>query len=253
MKLIFLGTGTSQGVPVVTCRCSVCCSNDPKDKRLRTSALIQTEQTSVVIDAGPDFRTQMLRVGLMKLDAVLLTHSHHDHVSGLDDVRAYNYTQKMSMPVFGTQSCLEHVKRYYEYAFGEDKYPGVPDFQMKTIDQQPFYVNELKITPLPVLHGQMPIVGFRFHNLAYITDASHIPEATLQLLQNLDVLVINALRHAPHHSHFTFGEVFEIIDILKPKQAFLTHISHTAGLHDRLCSEMPEGIQPAFDGLEIIL
>jgi len=251
MKLTILGSGTSQGIPVVTCKCHVCLSDNLKDKRLRSSVLIQSAYTTVVIDAGPDFRSQMLSANVETLNAVLLTHAHHDHVSGLDDVRAFNYTQKMSMPVYGTQSCLNHVKRYYDYAFTDEKYPGVPNFDMTTIEDKPFSVKELCFTPIPVFHGNMPIVGFRINNLAYITDASAIPESSMKLLQGLDVLVINGLRHAPHHSHFSFSEVFDIVRQLKPLRTYLTHLSHNAGLHSLLCQEMLSGIHVAFDGLEV--
>lgn len=253
MKLTFLGTGTSQGVPVVTCTCEVCSSDDFRDKRLRTSILIQSGDSDFVIDAGPDFRTQMLRESVRKLDAVLLTHAHHDHVSGLDDVRAFNYSQKMSMPVYGTTSCLAHVKRYFDYAFEEDKYPGVPEFNMIEIGHSSFDVKGINILPVPVMHGNLPINGFRIKNLAYITDASFIPESSMDILKSLDVLVINALRHRKHHSHFSFQEAFEVIEKLKPQKAYLTHISHIAGKHEILLTEMPARVQPAYDGLSICL
>lgn len=251
MNLRFLGTGTSQGVPVVTCECPVCTSDDPQDTRFRASALIQTAETALVIDAGPDFRLQMLGASVRKLDAVLLTHDHHDHVSGLDDVRAFNFAQKKSMPVYGIPQCLKSVKRYFEYAFEEEKYPGAPDFQLHEIQQFPFEVGDIEIQPVPVVHGKMPIIGFRIGKLAYITDASFIPDTSMRMLENLDVLVINALRHRPHHSHFSFFEVFEVIKTLRPERTFLTHISHVAGKHADLLHEMPEGVQPAYDGLII--
>jgi phosphoribosyl 1,2-cyclic phosphate phosphodiesterase len=251
MNLTLLGTGTSQGVPVVTCECPVCTSDDPRDKRLRTSALIQSSETSIVIDAGPDFRAQMLAASVKRLDAVLLTHDHHDHVSGLDDVRAFNFSQKMSMPVYGNSQCLFSVKRHFEYAFGEHKYPGVPEFRLIEMPDGPFQIGEFEILPVHVYHGKLLIVGFRIGRLAYITDASCIPDASLEMLFNLDVLVINALRHKPHHSHFSIAEAIEVIHNVRPKKAFLTHISHVAGKHSDLMKELPANVQPAFDGLKI--
>jgi phosphoribosyl 1,2-cyclic phosphate phosphodiesterase len=253
MKLTFLGTGTSQGVPVLTCGCHVCTSNDPKDKRLRTSALLQHNSTKIAIDAGPDFRAQMLKTNTQKLDAVLLTHAHHDHVAGLDDVRAYNFRQKMAMPIYGNKHCLQQVQRFYNYAFEEDKYPGVPQFLLKEIPNHRFQVQTVDITPIPVLHGMLPILGFRFGNLSYITDASEIPQNSMHLLEGTQILVINALRHEKHHSHFNIQEAIEIIENIQPQMAYLTHISHLSGTHEQLIKELPPYIKPAFDGLSITI
>ena len=251
MKLTFLGTGTSQGIPVLTCKCEVCLSDDFRDKRLRTSALISTESTTIVIDAGPDFRAQMLKADVQKLDAVFLTHAHHDHVSGMDDVRAYNYKQKMPVSVYGNHECLSHVSRYYDYAFEEDKYPGVPEFDLKELDKQPVTIGDIQILPIPVLHGKLPILGYRFGPLAYITDASYISSSSLQLLEGVEVLVINALRHKEHHSHFNFQQALDIIQIIHPKNSFLTHLSHMAERHIEIVDSMPTGVTPAYDGLSI--
>ncbi len=251
MFLTFLGTGTSQGIPVVTCNCDVCVSNDHRDKRFRTSALIEEGDTTVVIDAGPDFRMQMLRASVKKIDAVLLTHGHHDHVSGLDDVRAFNFAQKMSMPVYGNSVCLSSVKRYFDYAFSEMKYPGTPEFKLIEIDREPFVAGRMNVIPVLLKHGQMSILGFRFSRMAYITDASYIPDESLSLLDGLDVLVVNALRHRPHHSHFSIAEAVNVIQKVKPLRAFLTHISHAAGKHSDLLNELPSSVEPAYDGLKI--
>ncbi len=251
MKVTFLGTGTSQGIPVLTCNCDVCLSTDLRDKRLRTSILIQNNKDNIIIDAGPDFRQQMLNHSVKYLDAVLLTHAHHDHVSGLDDVRAFNFSQKISMPIYGTSSCLSDLKLYYDYAFEEEKYPGAPEFNLTEIKSYDLQIKNTKITPIPVMHGKLQILGFRIKNFAYITDASYIPDTSLDLLKKLDVLIINALRHETHHSHFSISETLDIIDRLSPASAYLIHISHIAGKHENLIKEMPKHTQPAYDGLVI--
>ncbi len=251
MKITFLGTGTSQGIPVLTCQCHVCTSQDVRDRRYRTSAMLSTEATNVVIDAGPDFRSQILKTNLRRLDAVFLTHAHHDHVSGMDDVRAFNYSQKMAIPVFGNRECLRHVSRYYDYAFEDDKYPGVPEFDMKELGNESVMIGDMEILPIPVMHGKLPILGYRSGNVAYITDASLIPESSLQLLSGIQVLVVNALRHRQHHSHFNIQQALEVIQQIQPRRAFLTHISHVAGAHAEITAELPENVEPAYDGLSI--
>jgi phosphoribosyl 1,2-cyclic phosphate phosphodiesterase len=251
MKITFLGTGTSQGVPVINCNCNVCVSDDKRDKRLRTSVLIEYNNTNIVIDAGPDFRAQMLNANNKKLDAILLTHAHQDHVAGLDDVRAYNYSQQKSMPIFASYACMQNIKRYFDYAFFKERYPGVPDFSLFIVDEKDFNVENIKITPIPVVHGKMDILGFRIDNFAYITDASFIPENSIEKLKNLDLLVLNALRFKEHHSHFTVDQAVEIINILKPKKTYLTHLSHLAGKYVDLLKYLPENIEPAYDELKI--
>lgn len=249
MKITFLGTGTSQGIPILTCKCKVCKSNDLKDKRLRTSAHFQIGETSINIDAGPDFRTQMLNADIQKLDAVLLTHAHHDHVAGLDDIRAYNYSQKKSMPIYGNKLTISQIQRYFDYAFGESRYPGVPNFILNEVDVKDFYINKIKITPIPVFHAQMPILGYKIDNIAYLTDVSLISDKSLSLIQNLDALIINGLRFEEHHSHFSIPQVLDLVKVIKPKKTFLTHISHTAGLHFELIKKLPIGVEPAYDNL----
>jgi len=249
MKITFLGTGTSQGIPILTCNCNVCKSEDSKDKRLRTSANIQYKGLSINIDAGPDFRTQMLRAEINQLDAVLLTHAHHDHVAGLDDIRAYNYSQKQSMPIYGNNLTITQIQRYFDYAFGESRYPGVPNFVLHEVDVQDFFINKIKITPIPALHAQMPILGYKIDNVAYLTDVSFLSQKSLSLLQNLEILIINGLRFEEHYSHFSIPEVLELVETIKPKKTLLTHISHTAGLHTELASKLPNGVEPAYDNL----
>ncbi len=249
MKITFLGTGTSQGVPVLTCQCSVCKSDDKRDVRLRTSLHIEVNNQSFVIDAGPDFRTQMLRQNIQKLDAVLLTHAHHDHIAGLDDVRAYNFSQKKDMPVYGNISTLEVIKKYFDYAFAIKKYPGVPQFELKTIEHLPFSINGVRIIPIPVKHGKLSILGYRFDNLAYITDANIIPESSINLLQGLDVLIINSLRNEKHHSHFTLNQALDVIKLTKPNYAYLTHISHLLGKYSEVQPKLPENVYLAYDQL----
>lgn len=249
MKITFLGTGTSQGIPILTCNCEICKSNDERDKRLRTSVNILHKGISINIDAGPDFRTQMLRAKINKLDAVLLTHSHHDHVAGLDDIRAYNYSQKKAMSIYGNNHTLLQIERYFDYSFGQNKYPGVPEFNLIEIDENNFFISSVEIVPIKVFHGEISILGFRIENVAYLTDVSYIPDYSLKKLQNLDLLIINGLRFEQHHSHFSIPQVLKIVENIKPKKTFLTHISHRAGLHSKLLEILPQNVEPAYDNL----
>lgn len=251
MKITFLGTGTSQGIPVITCNCDVCQSGDEKDKRLRTSVLIETESTNIVIDTGPDFRQQMLREKVKKLDAVMFTHEHKDHISGLDDIRSYNYVQQKPMDVYAQHRVLEALKQEFSYVFSEYKYPGIPKVILHEINTNAFKINDVKITPIPVIHLKLPILGYRIGNFGYITDANFIPEESKALLKGLDVLVINALRIKKHISHFNLTEALAVVDELKPQKAFLTHISHYLGKHEEILKMVPRGVEPAYDGLVI--
>lgn len=251
MKVTFLGTGTSQGVPVIGCSCAVCQSLDYRDKRLRTSIHIDIDGQSLVIDTGPDFRQQMLREKISKLDAVILTHAHRDHTSGIDDVRAYNFLQNMIMPVYGTVATLNQIKTDFAYIFGPDNYPGLPRLDLRTITENPFSLNGISITPLPVLHLRLPVLGFRIGNFSYITDANSIPEATNEKLKGTTVLVINALQREHHVSHFNLSEAIEIVKKVNPEKAYFTHISHKMGLHAEVSKELPGNISLAVDGLQI--
>ena len=252
LKLTFLGTGTSQGIPLIGCTCDVCVSSDHRDKRLRTSVLIESENTRVVIDTGPDFRAQMLREKVKKLDAVIFTHEHKDHISGLDDVRAFNYINKKKIPVYASERVQTALKREYAYIFSDEKYPGIPEIEINTINDTPFYIGNLCIEPINVLHYKLPVKGFKINNLVYITDANFISETEKSKLKDLDVLILNALRREPHVSHFTFQEAQELVNELKPKKAYFVHMSHQLGKHMHVTKELPENIELAFDGLQII-
>jgi phosphoribosyl 1,2-cyclic phosphate phosphodiesterase len=253
LKVTFLGTGTSQGVPVIGCKCRVCKSLDYRDKRLRTSIHIEAKDTSLVIDTGPDFRMQMLRSGITKLDAVLFTHEHKDHTAGLDDIRPYNFLQQKDMPVFGKKQVIDQLKREYSYIFSDKKYPGVPQVACVEIDENPFHIEGLAITPLPVLHYKLPVLGFRIGDFSYITDANHIPESTLALLEGSEILVLNALQKEAHISHFTLDQAIDQALKIGAKKTYFTHISHRLGNHQEVENELPEGIFLAYDGMELSL
>jgi len=253
IKVTFLGTGTSQGIPLVACNCHVCTSNNPKDKRLRTSILIETDKTRIVIDSGPDFRQQLLREKTNKLDAVVFTHEHKDHIAGLDEVRAFNYINKQKMPVYASERVQTALQREFAYIFAEEKYPGIPEIELYTINNEPFYVGDILLEPIDVLHYKLPVKGFKVGNFAYITDANFIAEDEKKKLSGLNVLVLNALRREPHISHFTFSEAQELVQELKPKKAYFVHMAHQLGLHNEVSKELPNNIELAFDGLQIIV
>jgi phosphoribosyl 1,2-cyclic phosphate phosphodiesterase len=240
-------------VPVIACTCEVCKSLDYRNKRLRTSVHIQVDNQSLVIDTGPDFRQQMLRENVNRLDAVIFTHAHRDHTSGLDDVRAYNYIHKMDMPVYATQPVLDQLRIEYAYAFEEIKYPGLPRLELNLISEKEFEINGVKITPLPVFHHKMPVMGFRVGNFSYITDANLIPDETLKQLKGSDVLVLNALQHEPHISHFNLQQALEASQTIGATKTYFTHISHKLGLHDEVSKTLPSNISLAYDGLQIEL
>lgn len=253
MKVTILGSGTSQGVPVIACKCDVCTSSDEKDKRLRSSILLQDGETNVVIDTGPDFRQQMLRVGLDKLDAVVFTHEHKDHIAGLDDIRGFNQAQLKDISIYADQRTLNAIKRDFYYAFAEVKYPGVPGFEVKVITEKTFSIGSIHFQPIRLFHYRLPIYGFRVKNFAYLTDVNYIPMNSLRKLKNLDVLVLDALRHEPHISHYTLKEALKVVSYLKPKQTYFTHISHLLGKHDEINTVLPENCKLAYDGLSLSL
>ena len=253
MLLKFLGTGTSQGIPVIGSHHPVCLSDNPKDKRLRTSAIITTESgKKILIDCGPDFRQQMLTNKEENVDAVLVTHEHNDHIIGLDDLRPLIFKNKESMPIYCNSRVAEEIKHRFPYAFIEHKYPGAPSFDLFEIDGNFRLFNEIDVVPIDIIHSEINILGFKFKNLAYITDASKIEESEKEKLKNLDVFIINCLRKTErHHSHFILPQVLELVKELKPKMTYLIHISHHLGFHEEVESELPDNVHLAFDGLEI--
>lgn len=251
MKVTFLGSGTSQGVPVIGCTCEVCTSLDFRDKRLRSSIQVEISNQSFVIDTGPDFRQQMLRERVKRIDAILFTHAHRDHTAGLDDVRAYNFMQRMDMPVYGQQQVLDQLRVEYAYAFAKDSYPGIPRLLLELIDEAPFSINGVDILPLPVMHLKLPVLGFRFGNFSYITDANFIPAETFEKLQGTEILILNALQREPHISHFNLREALLMVEKIKPKITYLTHISHKLGTHAAVSKELPAGVMLAYDGLQL--
>lgn len=259
MLLTFLGTGTSQGVPVIGCRCAVCTSDDRRDRRLRTSAMVEWRGVRLVVDAGPDFRYQLLRTGVSHLDGILLTHEHKDHIGGLDDVRALNFVDYPraihTVDLYATRRTLATVRKDFDYAFVADKYRGVPEIRLCEIDnQQPFRIKEVEIVPIAGKHSdRFEVTGFRFGRLAYLTDFKQIEPAEIEKLCGVEVLVVNALRFAPHDSHWNIDEALAIIRTVGPQRAYLTHSSHEIGLYAVTNAQLPEGVELAYDGLEIEL
>lgn len=251
MKITFLGTGTSQGVPVIGCECEVCSSIDFQDKRLRTSIHIETENLSLVIDTGPDFRQQMLRERVKKLDAVLYTHAHKDHTAGMDDIRSYNFKQKVDMPIYATADVITQLKQEFSYVFAEKKYPGIPQVVVNEIINQPFKIKELTINPILVMHYKLPVFGFRIHDFTYITDANYISDEEKEKIKGSKILVLNALQKEQHISHFSLAQALDLIEEIAPEQAYLTHISHRLGKHRHVKNELPDNVQLAFDGLKV--
>jgi len=251
IKITFLGTGTSGGVPMIGCGCYVCSSPEEKDKRLRSSILVQSKTTTLVIDTTPDFRTQMLRANVKKLDAVIFTHPHKDHVAGLDDVKAFNYFQKKPMDVYANELTQEALKREFVYIFSDKKYPGVPSVTMHTITDKTFMVGDIPVTPILVYHLQMPVLGFRFGKFTYITDANRIDDGEKQKIVGSDTLVINALRRDAHISHFNLQEAVDLVDEMKIPHVYFTHISHQLGRHEEINKELEPGRQLGWDGLEL--
>lgn len=250
-RLTFLGTGTSQGVPMIGCGCEVCKSQDPRDKRLRASVLVEHEGLRVLVDAGPDFRYQMLRAGVSSLDAILLTHNHKDHTGGLDDIRAFNYHEKRATQIYCEKYVEESLRKEYSYAFEEIKYPGAPEWDVHIIDENPFTIKGVEITPIRGLHFKLPVLGYRFGNIAYCTDMNHIPEEEYSKLQGLDHFIINCVRRGRHISHYSLEQAIEVAEKVGAKHSWLTHLSHQLPCHEELTKELPEGILPAFDGLVI--
>ena len=253
MNVTFLGTGTSQGVPLIGCKCKVCMSGDFRDNRLRTSILIEADGSTFVIDTGPDFRQQMLRQKVDKLDAVIFTHEHKDHTAGFDDIRAYNYILKKKIDVYASSRVQENLKREFSYIFADEKYPGIPEIVLHTIENTPFTVNKTEFIPIQAYHFKLPVFGFRIKDFTYITDANFIPDEELEKVKGTKVLVLNALRKEEHVSHFTLDQAVELMNRIQPEKGYFIHISHQLGLHKDISKELPSNIELSFDGLKITI
>lgn len=252
-ELTFLGTGTSQGVPIIGCRCEVCRSDDPRDKRLRSSVLIEQKGVRMVIDTGPDFRQQMLREEVRRIDAILYTHEHMDHIGGMDDVRAFNYVMNASVDIYCEPRVEKTLRRVFDYAFQEEKYPGVPEVVIHPIrfEAGEFDVKGVRVVPIRGTHYRLPVLGFRIGEIAYLTDMNRISDEEIEKIKGIKVLVINALRKGDHISHFSLDQALEVIERVKPEKAYLTHLSHQLGLHREMNEELADHVFMAYDGLKI--
>lgn len=253
MKITILGSGTSQGVPVIGCHCEVCGSLDFRDKRLRSSIHLEVDGKSFVIDSGPDFRQQMLRERIEKLDALIFTHEHKDHTAGMDDIRSFNFLQKKDMPIYGRSHVIEQLKREFAYVFSASKYPGVPRVRVHEIENQAFEVEGIMVQPIEVMHYKLPVFGYRIKDFAYITDMKTISDKEVEKLKNLDTLVLNALQKTEHLSHLTLEEAIAFAEKIGAKKTYFTHLSHRMGKHTEVEKELPENILIAHDGLQISL
>jgi phosphoribosyl 1,2-cyclic phosphate phosphodiesterase len=253
LKITFLGSGTSSGVPMIGCECPVCTSADKKDNRLRSSILVQSAHTTLVVDTGPDFRYQMLRQKIKHLDAIVYTHPHKDHMAGLDDVRAFNFLSRKPMDVYADSLTEGALRRDFYYAFSDTKYPGTPELELHTITLEPFIVGDIPVTPVAVWHMKMPVMGFRFGKFTYITDANRIEDSEKEKIRGSEILVLNALRKQKHISHFTLTEAIDLATELQVPEVYFTHISHQLGLHAEIEAELPEGMHLAYDGLTLNL
>ena len=249
--MTFLGTGTSQGVPMIGCSCEVCRSADPHDKRLRSSVLVDYCGKRFLVDAGPDFRQQMLRADVSHVDAIILTHNHKDHTGGLDDIRAFNYLEKKATRIYCEKYVEDSLRQEYSYAFAEKKYPGAPDWEVHLIDDKPFSIEGVEIIPIRGKHFTLPVLGYRFGNIAYCTDMNHLVEESFEKLQGLDHFIINCVRRGRHISHFSLEGALEIAETVGARHTWLTHLSHQLPCYEALKTELPSGVLPAYDGLII--
>lgn len=254
MKVYFLGTGTSQGIPIIGSNHPVCLSTDLKDKRLRVSVWIHWENNSFVIDCGPDFRQQMLVSGCQKVDGILFTHEHSDHTAGLDDIRPFNFKQG-EIPIYAHQRVIDNLKLRFDYVFKtENRYPGAPSVKtVEVVNNRPFTIGNKTAIPVNVMHGDLPVFGYRIDDFAYLTDVKTVDESEMDKLKNLKVLVVNALRETPHNTHFNLQEALDFIDLVQPEKAYLTHISHLMGFHEEVQKKLPKNVYLAYDNLEITI
>ena len=253
MKVTFLGSGTSQGIPVIACSCAVCTSADTRDNRLRSSILLQVDDKNIVIDSGPDFRYQMLRAGVTHLDALVFTHEHKDHTAGLDDIRAFNYKQGEAINVYAHKRVQDALKKEFSYIFAHHKYPGIPQLDLFEIGHHPFEVAGVPFIPIEVMHFQLPVLGFRIADFTYITDAKTVTEVEKAKIKGTKVLVINALQQEKHISHFTLEEAVAFAQEIGAEKTYFTHISHRLGTHQKISKLVPAGVELAYDGLCINL
>lgn len=251
LKITVLGSGTSQGVPVIACPCDVCSSGDRRDKRLRSSILVETGNTTVVVDAGPDFRQQMLRAGVKHVDAILITHTHKDHIAGLDDVRSFNYLSGKAMTIYACQRDQDELRQEFRYAFSENPYPGVPEFDLRDLSTHDFMVGDIHIQPVELIHMKLKVFGFRFGDFAYLTDVNFVPAESMNKLRGIQTLMIDALRKQPHPSHFNLNQAIDISRQLNARATWFTHISHLMGKHAQVERELPDGMHLAYDGLQL--
>lgn len=251
LTITFLGTGTSNGVPMIACECRVCTSTDKKDKRLRSSILVKSPTTTIVVDTTPDFRYQMLREKVKTLNAVLFTHPHKDHIAGLDDIRAFNYFQEQAMEVYANSMTIDALMREFAYAFADKKYPGLPNISLNTIDLTPFSVRDIPVTPIQVWHLRMPVYAYRFGDFTYITDANRIDESEKEKIRGSKIIVVNTVRKEPHISHYTLDEAIALVRELQIPEAYFTHMSHQLGRHEEIEKQLPENIHLAYDGLQL--
>ena len=253
LKITVLGSGTSQGVPVIACPCDVCASSDEHDKRLRSSILIETDTTTVVVDAGPDFRQQMLRANVKKVDGILITHTHKDHIAGLDDVRSFNYLTQKAVKVYARPSDQQEIKQEFRYAFTENPYPGVPEFDLLNLDENPFFIGDIPVQPVELMHMKLKVFGFRFGDFAYLTDVNFIPEVSFELLKGVKILMIDALRQQRHPSHFSLDEAIKAATQIAAESTYFTHVSHLMGFHKTINQHLPKGMKLAYDGLNFLV